>query len=158
VTTLNFDSTGIASTNLIPGEIHDVDLNLGSAVITEQGLFYAQSLVVRSLPSNTLLHHGVDYIFVGFSLNITSKVNLEVYAGIALINQSLTGQVTLQYQAVGGMEGDSSDLIYQLLQLLKNPPTTLQFEDILYLIKIFLHFQLIVYQYLIVAYLFYYKE
>ena len=127
---LKYDRTGVASTNLISNESHPVDLMPGSIIATEQGFFYTQSLNVVSLPSNTPLVRGTDYILIGFSSVITELTGLEVHAGIILINETLSGTVVLGYQAVGGDLGNSNSLIYDLVEQLKNKPIEIEYDQI----------------------------
>jgi hypothetical protein len=95
-----FDNTGVASSNLVTGEIHSVNGGHGAAIITEQGLFYSKSLVVNSLPSNTSLVAGVDYTLIGFSANITQLTGFETFTGFMVINETISGNISINYQAV----------------------------------------------------------
>jgi hypothetical protein len=124
---LPFDNTGAAISNLVPNEIHAVILSPGAAIITEQGLFYRDSMVVVSLPSSTLLTLGVDYILIGYSASVNRLTGRPAYTGIKIINPTLSGNVALTYQAVGGPEGNSDALALQILQLLSVPPTDIDF-------------------------------
>jgi len=130
MTLLDFDRTASSSSNLISGEIHPVNLTPGSAILTEHGLFYQKDFEVYSLPSNTLLTKGIDYNFVGYSKTITEAtagVGRGVFAGIRLLNQTLTGSISVTYRAVGGREGNPIDIYYQLQSLLSNNPSTVNF-------------------------------
>jgi hypothetical protein len=127
---LKYDRTGIASTNFVPNESHPVNLTPGFIIATEQGFFYTQSLKVVSMPTNTMLIRGKDYILIGFSATVTETTGLEVHAGIQLINETLSGTVELTYQAVGGLIGASNSLIYDLVEQLKHKPTELEYSQI----------------------------
>ena len=125
-----FDNTAISPTNHIVGEIHPIIQAPGSSIITEQGLFYAKSLVVNSLPSNLPLIQGTDYILLGFSANITQLTGFETFTGLMVINETISGNVSINYQAVGGLQGGSKDILYQIQRLIAADPNTLNFNQI----------------------------
>jgi hypothetical protein len=134
---LKYDRTGIASTNFVPNESHPVNLTPGVIIAAEQGFFYTQSLNVVSMPTNTPLVRGKDFILIGFSSTVTEITGLEVHAGIQLINETRSGTVQLSYQAVGGLIGSSLSLIHDLVEQLKIKPTELGYDQIVNLPDMF---------------------
>lgn len=130
MTTLQYDKTALASTNLVTGEIHALPNTVGAVITTDQGLFYSKSLIVTALPSNTTLIQGTDFTLVGFDPINTKNSGFQTWAGIQIINNTISGNISLSYQAVGGIEGDNRPILLKIQTLLQAPLTDISFWQV----------------------------
>lgn len=109
---LDYSSTN--PNNLVVEESHTLENATALIIVADTGLFYTKSLVIRKVATNTILTLNVDYTFEGFDAFITARTGYECACAIAFIDPTISGQVTLTYQAVGGIEGELSSLIREL--------------------------------------------
>ena len=110
-----FDSTASSPNNLVINEVHALSNATALTIIAENGLFYTNSLIVANTNNpNVPYVAGVDYSFQGFDPFITAKTGFECASAISFNNSSISGSITMQYQAVGGLEGSTSGLVVQL--------------------------------------------
>jgi hypothetical protein len=106
------------------------------------GLFYLNNLVVTKVSTNTVLVKGTDYTLIGLSSDVVARTGFEAASGIAFTNQNATGLYSINYSAVGGIEGGLNAMFKQLADKLenldsssadyfdiKNRPLTYPFED-----------------------------
>lgn len=130
--TYPFDGSGTVSTNLVQNELHTltvVNYRDYHYLIPDFAPFYAESLVLefRSDSANPFvaLTEGIDYYpalqFIGAS-RATGK---PIYGAISFNNLSLTGQVRIGYQTVGGeWTLDIPKLTELTANIIYNPRTT----------------------------------
>lgn len=130
--TYPFDGSGTVSTNLVQNEIHTltvINYRDYHYLIPDFAPFYAESLVLefRAGPADPFvaLTEGIDYYpalqFIGAS-RATGK---PVYGAISFNNLSLTGQVRIGYQTVGGeWTLDVPKLTELTANIIYNPRTT----------------------------------
>lgn len=109
-----YDPTGNAVTNLVVEEEHDLTNATAMILVAEGGLFYTNSMIVRVIATNAILTLGTDYGFEGFDAEITALSGMECACAVYFKDETLSGLVTLTYQAVGGMEGEAGAFIAQL--------------------------------------------
>lgn len=109
-----YDRTGHSRSNLIIAETHDLSNATSRLVVANQGLYYTTSLVVTRVSDNSVLVLNTDYTYQGFDEVITAMTGSECCAAIALINDSITGSINLQYQCVGGIQGGVNGLVNDL--------------------------------------------
>lgn len=101
---MNIDLTGTASSNLIQGEVHTLNAQIGKVFIKPiGGSFYANSVIIRLSSTNTLLVRNVDYRIISCNVNKTSmSSNTSGVYDIIHVTSGVIGDVTIQYQAFGG--------------------------------------------------------
>ena len=109
-----FDPTSHASSNLVVEEAHQIGNGTAKVVVAAKGLFYTRSMRVKKVSTNEILDLDVDYSFQGFDAEITALTGFETACGIAFNSPTISGQITLTYQAVGGREGEISSFIVEL--------------------------------------------
>lgn len=126
-----FDLTGVASSNLITGELQTLTVYNGvlhQLIVPVLAPFYAAGLVVSYYDRNSNLviaEKDVDYELVFHYNDISEVAATDVYGGISFMNPNLTGVVRLTYQTVGGNYAlDSQYLIEQLFSYSLNPRFT----------------------------------
>jgi len=112
--TLNFDPTSIANSNLITGEVWNLSVATVRTIVVNNGLFYTNSLVIKLVSTNATLVKGTDYTLEGFDAVVTAATGFETASAINFNNTNLTESVSIQYQAVGGLEGQNNALVTQL--------------------------------------------
>lgn len=103
---LALDLTGALSANKITGETFSVSPTSPNPplIFLEHGPFYGTNSSVKYTPSGGTeveLVLGADYAFVGIWINIAPNVG-GVYSAIYLLNNTLNGIVSVDYQALGG--------------------------------------------------------
>jgi len=109
-----FDPTAASANNLVVEEAHNLVNATALVLVANDGLFYTKSLVVKKVLTNTILAAGVDYNFQGFDAEITALTGYECACAIAFNDPTISGAITLSYQAVGGKEGEISSFIAEL--------------------------------------------
>jgi hypothetical protein len=112
----NYDPTSVSSDNLVKNELHNVLDSTARVIVARHGLFYAKSLSVRHVATGDILVHLTDYRIIALDPWITAKTTHECCAGIEFLSASLSGNVEITYQAVGGKEGYYSALLKELTE------------------------------------------
>ncbi len=110
-----FDSTGTAVSNLVGGTVHEqyqvsatTNPN-GNYIIATNGPFYygvdsnhmAKVFKIQAGVSTQLVE-GVDFVFCLRFIDATYALGTPIYGGVSLLNNSYSGTIGLQYQAIGG--------------------------------------------------------
>ncbi len=126
-----FDPTATASTNLIVDEQYLVPATRNRAFALNGGPFYGESIVVKSLPSNTVLTKGVDYKVLYLYEDATIKTTKPVNAVVHIVNPAIVGTVSVTYQVVGGMYSTNYDAIQLLLEQLAVDNRNVRFNDLI---------------------------
>ena len=96
------DPTGVSPDNLVSGELHTMVQRQTRAIATEYGAFYTNSLQVRDTSNNQLLVAGTHYYPAELYELPTARYGKEVCAIIVITDPTVSDQVSLQYQCVGG--------------------------------------------------------
>ena len=110
-----FDRTASSPNNLVVNEVHVISNATALTIVAENGLFYTSTLIVANVSNpNVPYVAGIDYSFQGFDPFITADTGYECASAISFNNTSISGSITMQYQAVGGIEGSNSGLVIQL--------------------------------------------
>lgn len=102
---LNLDLTGNNPDNLIM-RIYPISQGIpadkGEVFVPEYGVFFTKNLVVKHADTNTTLVLNRDYYLTYYSKHLKSNYNLEGFAGVVLTNKTLTGNIEITCQYVGG--------------------------------------------------------
>lgn len=126
-----YDPTGLAPTNLVSQELHVIPVTRNRAFALQAGPFYANSVVLTTLPANTLLVRGVDYEILYLYQEATRITGQEVCAVVYVTNPSVSGQLSATYQVVGGEFSSNVSAIQQLIQSLLIDNRAIVWDDIL---------------------------
>lgn len=100
-----FDSTGIATSNLISGEEHaitSVSAGFNNYIVPVSAPFFRTSLVVIDKLTGTILDEGIDYIVTHKFQEAIDNVALDIYGSITFTDEARTGTVVIRYQTLGG--------------------------------------------------------
>ena len=109
-----YDPSAISPDNLVSDELHSVSDSTARIIVAVHGLFYGESVKVRSLVTGLPLELLKDYRLVELDPWITEKSGYECMAGIEMFSSSVSGDIAITYQAVGGREGYYSALVKDL--------------------------------------------
>ena len=127
--TFPFDSTGVASTNLITNESHspfENNYEVFDYIIPVNAPFFAGGLSLTKTVfggSPTPMVLGVDYQLVFSYLAATNSTTLPIYGGIALLGiYNTTDVIKVTYQTLGGpWVADITTVLANVLTMAYNP-------------------------------------
>lgn len=125
---LPFDLNKERSGNIVTGEQVTVNTVSGANVIRlSRGAYFADSL--RLVANGSVLNSQTDYLPLGLSPLTKQSTNRSGIYQFILINRPLSGEVTIDYHAVGGeVQLDDVNAVYEQLLAIK---TYLQQQNIL---------------------------
>lgn len=129
--TYPLDTTGVAPSNFIQGEIHTltkVNAAPYRILIPDFAPFYLSNLALIHVASNgdrTPLHEGADFYVTLPYVGATRATGKALYGGFAFINEIAQGTIEIDYQTVGGEFVCDPNYVYErLLSAVYNPRTT----------------------------------
>lgn len=126
------DPTGTNPNNLVTGEIQNLTPNRNvRAIATLYGAFFTQSLVVTDTATNQVLTPGTQYYAAELYELPTARYGKEICAVILITDPTVSNQVSLQYQALGGPYGTSATAIVQQIENLQLDTRPVAWGDIL---------------------------
>lgn len=118
IITYPLDPTGLSPGNKIPNEPKTLVNRTVRAVAPNYGAFYTESLVVRDVTNNRTLTRGISYQCVEL-YEVLSQIYLkEICAVILITDPSVSSNITITYQCVGGEYSTSSEAIVSMLHAL----------------------------------------
>ena len=122
----DLDVTGTSVDNYISGEPHTLNTTPIRVVIPNYGAFFTESIEVRNATTNALLTKGVQYYPANLYEVPTAKYGKEICGVIIITDTTVTGNIKITYQALGGDYNSSTNAIIQLLEAasLDNRPVT----------------------------------
>lgn len=112
------DPTGTNPDNLVVDEPHTLPARQIRAVATEYGAFYTESMVVVDAATNLPLDKGVQYYAAELYEVPTGMFGKEVCAIILITDPSVSPNIRITYQAVGGEYSRSVTAIIQQIEAL----------------------------------------
>lgn len=112
------DPTGTSPNNLIVNEPKSLPNRLIRAIATNYGAFYSESLVVKDLANNRVLTRGVSYECSELH-EVLSQIYLkEIHAVILITDPTVSSNVSITYQCVGGEYSRSFEAVANMLTAL----------------------------------------
>lgn len=108
--TLPLDLTGSALSNLVQSEVHAIGPVGTRAFPLNYGLFYRDSLVVTDLATNLPLTEGTQYYPTQMDLDSSLQAGQEVDAVVIIVDTTVSANVSVTYQALGGPNSLNSAL------------------------------------------------
>lgn len=102
------DPTGLLTDNLVSGEIITLNVAQIRAAAPAYGPYFTESLVIYDHNTNVLLVRGVDYQCVQLLQEATLKFGKEICEVILILNGSISDQIRLTYQVLGGLYQNNS--------------------------------------------------
>lgn len=113
-----FDSTSINPDNLVIDEPHVLGNRDIRSIAPLYGPIYKNNFILRD--GVNVLIENVDYIFAELHQEATLKIGKEVYSVILVTNTSVSSNVTITYQTVGGPYLNSAASIANLYEAVIN--------------------------------------
>ena len=111
------DLTGETPENRIEGEPHVLEPGLNRSLVPRYGAFYTDGLVVRDADTTEILTPNDQYIPIMYHAEASERAGKEVCAGIVVIDGTVSDNVVVDYQVVGG---DYQNLTQVILDLIEN--------------------------------------
>lgn len=108
------DPTGISPDNLVVGEQHTLVNRTIRAFAPIYGAFFTESVVLRDRSNNMVLTKGVQYRAAELYEFPTGRWGKEVCGILLVTDPSVSNDVEVQYQALGGEYGTNVDAIIQM--------------------------------------------
>lgn len=134
--TYQFDPTGLSTANRITNEIQVISTpnwNTYFVIIPEFAPFFAAGTVVTHVPSGATLVEGVNFQFTHRFDEATRSIGKLVYGSITLLDDTLSGAISISYNTVGGEWLLSPDTILNILGTMSlNPRTAMWTQVALY--------------------------
>lgn len=111
---LELDISGTNTNNRIVDEPHSLSNRPVRSIAPSYGPFFAESLIVKN--GSNILKRGTDYQIVELHQEATLKYGKEIASVILIINQQVSNNVTITYNALGGHYSYSDTAIANLYQ------------------------------------------
>lgn len=124
------DKTGIRPENLVVGEPHELPNRLVRAIAPAYGAYFAESIIVRDLASGQQLTKGLHYKTAELLPFPTGAYGKEICGIILITDPSVSNNVEITYQALGGEYSTNSDAIVQLITNLQLDNRPVSFKDL----------------------------
>lgn len=129
-----FDPSGGLAANRVPPESHSINPASGAdydVIIPTFAPFFRQGLVVKHITSGQTLTEGVHFD-LGYHFEAASmECDTPIYGGIVVIDRTLSGRLTVEYQTLGGEWVLDSQEILNILANIKNDPRKVKWDDVI---------------------------
>lgn len=108
------DPTGVSPDNLIVGEQHTLVNRTVRAFAPLYGAFFTESVILRDRSNNAVLAKGTQWRATELYEFPTGRWGKEICGIILVIDPSVSNDVEIQYQALGGEYSTNVDAIIQM--------------------------------------------
>lgn len=129
-----FDPSGGLAANRVPPEPHIINPGSGSdfdVIIPTFAPFFKKGLVIKHLASGQTLTEGVHFD-LGYKFAAASlETQTEIFGAIVVLDRTLGGQLTVEYQTLGGEWVLDAQEILNILANIKNDPRTVKWDDVI---------------------------
>lgn len=129
------DLTGENSTNAISGELHTIGTDRYRCFAVNYGYFYEDSVVLVDRATNRRLVEGkdADYVCLYYNADISAvtKGKKRVCGAILVHNLSVSTDISVGYQLVGGHFANYSAMIEEAIALLELDNRNVYWKDVL---------------------------
>jgi hypothetical protein len=109
------DPTGVSSDNLVVGEEHTLPNRTVRALAPLYGGFFTESVVVRDRSNNQVLQKNVQYRAAELLEFPTGRWGKEICTIILITDESVSNEVEIDYQVLGGEYSTNVDAIVSML-------------------------------------------
>lgn len=125
--TYPYDPTGLKPECKVSNEVYDIPSHGMTGfryIVSRHGPFYRKGLIVTHLANNTVLEDGVDFYCGHMFRAAIKETGREVYSSIVFADPTLTGEVTVTCQVLGGEYAMlETELLEDLSEQIINPRT-----------------------------------
>lgn len=105
---------------------NDIAVDDGQVIVVPDGIFHLNGLEVIHVDTGKPLTRNRDYYLTYYSKHLKATYNLEGFAGVIITNKSLTGEVSIKRQQVGGGYAKyNASTIVDIVKLTNGVPGTL---------------------------------
>lgn len=125
------DLTGVNSNNLVYNELHNLPVITKRAVLPSYGPYFSESLVIRDVATNAILIKGVHYEHLQLVEEATIKTGKEVCEAILIIDSTVSSEISITYQTIGGLYQRTSDAILNLYNSVMNDNRPVDWANVL---------------------------
>lgn len=126
----DLDPTGLNPDNKVIGEIHDLPNRTVRAIAPLYGGFFSETLIVRDRANGLVLVKDVQYKTAEMLEFPTGRYGKEICSIILIKDTSVSAQVEVTYQALGGEYGYNVEAIIQMLNSLEMDNRPVAWPDI----------------------------
>lgn len=128
----NLDPTGSDPNNLVLGEQHTLSGRTVRAIAPTYGAYFVDSLVITDLTTNQPLVRDVQW-YPGEMYEVpTAKYGKDVFALIIITDTTVSNNVSIQYQAIGGEYSTPDQAIVDMLNNLNIDNRPIAWQDIIH--------------------------
>ena len=124
------DVTGINPDNAVVNESHTLDARPVRVFAPQYGPFYTNNVVVRDVTLTTLLVNGKDYVCSELLQEASLRIGLEICQFIVITNPTISSNVTVSYQTVGGEYVDDVSNVIGMYETLLNDNRLVNWNNI----------------------------
>lgn len=110
------DLTGVSKNNYVESEIKTLPTSKNRAVVLSYGPFFSESIKVFDAVNGLLLKKGEQYICAQLNDEATARTGKEVCSVVIITDQSVSREISINYQAVGGVYALSVDALIQMIE------------------------------------------
>jgi hypothetical protein len=125
------DLTGINPVNLVRNEPQSLLSNQFRAIVPDYGPFFTKGLIITDLANNQVLVPHTQYTCCELIQDATTETGLEVMGVILIIDQTVSANVELTYQVLGGQYSYSTDALINMLATLQLDDRAVQWGQII---------------------------
>lgn len=125
------DITGLNTDNYINGEIHNLTNKPVRAIAPTYGAYFTQSLKVYDNRNQHLLVRGTHYICTELLQTPTEMYGKEICYLILIIDPTVSSEVIIQYQVLGGLYTNSGDAIINIYETIMQDERPINWVDVL---------------------------
>lgn len=125
------DPTGLNPDNRVIGEIHNLSSRDIRAVAPIYGAYYADSLRVYDNSTDRLLTRTIDYQCVELLQDASLKYGKEICLVILILNKSVSNQVRIDYQVLGGGFQNQADGLITIYDNVMKDNRPVDWENVL---------------------------
>lgn len=127
----DLDKTGLSASNLIVDEPHVLQAGATRSLAPKYGAFFTESVIVKDADTGITLTRGVDYICVELLQEASIISAKEICYLILVKNVSVSSNVTVTYQVLGGLYTRSADAIGEYYDQITAAGSSVNWGDVL---------------------------
>lgn len=126
------DLTGVNHNNLVSNEMHILPTNVQNrAILPSYGPYYTESLIVKDNVTGDILDKGIHYENLHLLEEATIRTGKEVCEVIIIKDISVSNEIIITYQTIGGLYQRTSDAILQLYNAVMNDNRPVHWSNII---------------------------
>jgi hypothetical protein len=125
------DITGVNPDNFVSAEPHTLQPVLFKALATTYGAFYTDSVIVTDTLNNRVLAKDVHFVCTELLDAVSELYGKEVCYLILITDPTVSTQVSVSYQALGGPYTRSADAIVNIYNLITNDTRPAEWPNII---------------------------